>query len=481
MWRSLRFAMFGVALWVVACGYANAQGPRQLSQIKSIYVAPFEGPNGVQQLHDSLIKRLDKSGDFQLTNDKAQADAVLHGTGALWVRGYQAMNLRSPSTNRVPVYAGYLSVQLSSKDGEPLWSYLATPANLGWKTIVDDLTSTVVKQLIAARASLSAAQTSAATQQAAPTALIGAGATFPQPLYQTWFDTLRATRNIAVTYSGVGSGEGMRLLAEKKVDFAASEADPSADYQLDKVADQYLRIASVLGGVVPVYNLSGLRDDVHFTGELLADIYLGKITRWSDPRIAKVNRGLALPDKPIVVVHRADGSGTTYAWSSFLARSSPEWKMNVGNGLELAWPTGIGADGNLGVATTVLHTPNSIGYVEMVYAIQAQLAYGAVQNHAGEFVRADLETLSVAANSALNAAGAVTGALDPADKHAYPIATFTWLLVPQHMEPGPKKAALTELLRWGLSSGQKACSALGYSPLPKDLAQKQLALVEQWK
>jgi phosphate transport system substrate-binding protein len=475
-----RLPVVVAALWIVSGG-VQAEVQDQLTRVRSIYVEPLGGLNGAQLLRDSLIKRLEKSGDFQIVDNKAQAEAVLSGTGTLWVRGYNAMNLRSPSTNRVPVYTGYLSVQLTSKAGEPLWSYMATPGNLGWKTIADDLSATVVRHLAEARDSLSATPGAAGGKKSAPVTLSGAGATFPQPLYQSWFQTLKETRDISVNYSGVGSQEGMRMLAEKKVDFAASEADPSADHQMGDAGERFLKVASVLGGVVPVYNVPDLRDDIHFTAEVLADIYLGKIRRWNDPRIMKWNRGLALPDAAIVVVHRADGSGTTNAWSMFLARNSSEWKMNVGSGLQLTWPTGIGVDGNGGVAKTVRTTKYSIGYVEEVYAVQGQLTSGAVQNRAGEFVRADLESLGLAANSISSGSVAAVGALDPSDKRAYPIATLTWILVPRQVDDAGRKSALGEMLRWALTSGQKACSALGYVPLPKDLAHRELQKLEQWQ
>jgi phosphate ABC transporter phosphate-binding protein len=470
--------IIGAIVWT---GNAHGHGSSHLLQIKSIYVEPFTGIKGADLLHASVVKRLEKSGEFQVASDQANADAVLHGFGTLWIRGYNAINVRNPSGNSVPVYTGYLSVQLTSKDGEPLWSYLALPSNLGWKTIADDLASTVVKQLTAERDSLSAAQSASGAKIAAPTALSGAGATFPQPLYVAWFEMLRQNRNIAVTYSAVGSQEGMRLLADKKVDFAASEADPADDYELAQTAGQYLRVPSVLGGVVVIYNLPDLREDVHFTPEVLADIYLGKIKRWNDPQIKKWNGNLALPDAPILVVHRADGSGTTNAWSTFLARNSAEWKANAGSGLQIAWPTGIGVDGNQGVAKTVKQNQNAIGYVEQVYAIEGQIPYGAVRNQAGEFAHANLESLTIAANTAPDSTASIAGPLDSSDRRAYPITTLTWLLVPRQVDDAAKKSALAEMLRWTLTSGQKACAALGYSPLPKDLAQKQLQLVEQWK
>lgn len=472
-----------LALGVVAPPPAQAQKVRQLSQVRKIYVEPLTGLNGAKQLHESLLKRLEKSGLFQVVSNPAEADAVMKGSGTLWVRGYSAINVRDPAVNRQPIYGGYLSVRLTSADGEPLWSYLVTPSKLGWKTVVDDMTSKLVRQLTDATRTAPANPDAPTTGITKATALTGAGATFPQPLYQIWFEMLQELHGIAISYSAVGSQEGMRLLAEKKVDFAASEVPPSEDYKLAQTAESFLRVASVLGGVVPVYNLPNIHEDLRFTPDMLSDIYMGKITRWNDPRVTRWNRGVPLPDAPIVVVHRAEGSGTSYAWSSFLSRMSPEWKANVGSGLTLTWPTGIGAEGNAGVALTVKRSPNSIGYVEMVYAIQAELAYGAVRNRAGEFVRADLESLVVAANAAqLSQQGESDYApIDTPDKRAYPIATFTWLLVPRQMEDGDKKIALLELLKWALTSGQKACSALGYSPLPPELAKRELELVERWK
>jgi phosphate ABC transporter phosphate-binding protein len=451
--------------------------------VQSIYVEPLAGLNGANQLREALIKRLEKSGPFKLVDNPAQADALMKGEGGLWVRGYNAINYRSPADNRVPVYGGYLSVQLTNREGEPLWSYLVTPSNLGWKSVVDDMTSTLVKQLIAARVAPGTTTAGAAAASKLGATLAGAGATFPQPLYQSWFDSLRQSRNINITYAAVGSQEGMRLLAEKKVDFAASEVDPSEDYELAGSSGSFLRVASVLGGVVPAYNLPEIHQDLRFTGDVLADIYLGKIKRWNDPRIAKWNKNLSLPDAPIVVIHRADGSGTTYTWSAFLASASPEWKLNVGIGMLLTWPTGVGADGNVGVASTVKSTLHSIGYMEMVYAIHGQIAFGAVRNRAGEFVRADLESLGVAVIDVKVGPGPEpkSAPLEPLDKRAYPIATFTWLLVPREMAAGDKKTAVVELMRWALTSGQKACSALGYVPLPKELAERELGMVEAWQ
>ena len=242
------------------------------------------------------------------------------------------------------------------------------------------------------------------------------------------------------------------------------------------------RIASVLGGVVPIYNLKNLTQDLKFTPEALAGIYLGKITKWNDPTIKGPNKSAHLPDADIVVIHRSDGSGTTYAWSDYLSKTSAEWKTSVGAGLTLNWPVGTGVDYNEGVAATVQRTPNSIGYVELVYAIQHQLSFGAVRNASGEYIRADLESVAAAADSSLAGNSASPSSITNASgKDAYPIATFTFLLLPPQINDGRKKAALLELLQWVLTSGQKECSALGYAPLPHDLANRQWLALDSSK
>jgi phosphate transport system substrate-binding protein len=232
--------------------------------------------------------------------------------------------------------------------------------------------------------------------------------------------------------------------------------------------------ASVLGGVVPIYNLAGIARPLKFTPEVLAEIYLGKIKRWDDAKIRAANHGVTLPDSEIVVVHRSDGSGTTFVWSDFLSKISPEWKSAVGSGSELKWPVGEGAEHNEGVAVKVRETPNAIGYVEMVFALQHELSFGAVRNAAGEFVRADLASVTAAASSASGMSSdsriSITNAPGAG---AYPIASFTWLLLPERSDAA-HKSALNEMLVWVLTSGQKECSELGYAPLPRDLANREL-------
>ena len=247
---------------------------------------------------------------------------------------------------------------------------------------------------------------------------------------------------------------------EGEVDFAASDV-PSPDPDQSQPAEGFQRVASVLGGVVPIYNLKGLTQDIKFTPEILAGIYLGKITKWNDPLIKGPNKGVALPNSDIVVVHRSDGSGTTYAWSDYLSKVSVDWKTNIGAGITLNWPVGTGVEQSEGVAATVQRIPNSIGYVELVYAIQHQLSFGTVRNAAGQYVRANLENVAAAADSAKTRNAAPSSITNAPGKDAYPIATFTFLLLPQQVKDPIKKAALVRLLQWILISGQKGMFGAG--------------------
>jgi phosphate transport system substrate-binding protein len=263
-------------------------------------------------------------------------------------------------------------------------------------------------------------------------------------------------------------------LEEGKIDFGASDM-PLAS-KSDSAGHARLRqIPMVLGAVVPIYNLKGLRQDLNFTPEILAAIYLGKIKKWNDPQIKKVNGAASLPDADIVVVHRSDGSGTTFVWTDYLSKVSPEWKASVGSGDTVQWPVGIGAARNEGVASIVQSTPNSIGYVEFIYALQHELSFGAVRNPAGEFSKAEISSVIAAARASAapqpNSGVSITGSLG---RSAYPISAYTWLLLPEKESDSQKKAVLSELLRWMLTSGQKSCSALGYAPLPADVAKRAL-------
>ena len=240
------------------------------------------------------------------------------------------------------------------------------------------------------------------------------------------------------------------------------------------------RFATVLGAVVPVYNLAGVDRELRFTPEILAGIYLGKITRWDAREIRDVNRGISLPNAPIAVVHRSDGSGTTYAFTDFLSKTSPAWKAAVGVGSTAHWPTGSGAAGNDGVASLVQQTPNSIGYVELTYAIQMELSFGAVRNSAGAYVTASLESVAAAAQSAVATPGETSSIIDAPGKTSYPITTFTWIVLPDPVPPGERNG-VAQMLQWMLTSGQKQSSALGYAPLPRGVASQELKSLEQLK
>ena len=453
------------------------QTARDLSQVKTIYVAPLPNQHGSRELFASLVKQLRKSGKFQLLDSPGKADATLAATGQLWVKGYFEANPRSPGGSRRPVYGGFLSAELHGKDNHVLWSYLVTPTRFHWSSVPGDLSAELVKQLVIRVGRNEPASGFEESASLARTSLQGAGATFPAPLYEKWFESFEEKHpEVRVNYQAVGSEEGRRLLAEHKVDFAASDVPPDASGAQAETG--VVRIASVLGAVVPIYNLKNLAQDLKFTPEILAGVYLGKITRWNDPAIQSANKGVALPDADIAVIHRSDGSGTTYAWSDYLSKTNSEWRTLAGTGTSLTWPVGKGVEHNEGVAAIVQQTPNAIGYVELVYAIQHQLSFGLVRNRSGEFVRASLETVAQAAKAPATAEPRVSASItNSPEKGAYPIATFTWFLLPESIADPAKKSALSDLLRWVLTDGQRQCSALGYSPLPKEIVSQGLELI----
>ncbi|HUB33810.1 MAG TPA: phosphate ABC transporter substrate-binding protein PstS [Bryobacteraceae bacterium] len=308
---------------------------------------------------------------------------------------------------------------------------------------------------------------------AAALTLTGAGATFPYPIYSKWFNEYHKLHpDVEINYQSIGSGGGIRQVTEGTVDFGASDG-PMTDQQLAefkaKRGSEVLHFPTVLGAAVPSYNIPGVSAELNFTPEALAGIYLGKITKWNDPEIAKANSSVKLPANDIVVLHRAESSGTTYCWSDYLSKVSPEWKSKVGTATAVNWPVGLGARGNEGVAGQLKQTANTIGYVELIYALQNHLPYGKVRNAAGAFVKPDLASVTDAA------AGAA--AHMPADfrvsitnapgKNAYPISTFTWLLVPAKIQDPAKRKAVVDFLHWMLGPGQQMTEALAYAPLPK--------------
>lgn len=307
----------------------------------------------------------------------------------------------------------------------------------------------------------------------------GAGATFPYPIYSKWFDEYhKKDGNVQINYQSVGSGAGIKQVTEGTVDFGASDG-PMSDEQIKAFQDKHgfgvLHFPTVLGAVVPTYNISGVSSDLNFTPEALAGIYLGKITKWNDPAIAGANQGVNLPAADIVVVHRSDGSGTSYCFTDYLAKVSDEWKNKVGKGTSVNWPVGLGGKGNEGVTGQIKNAPNSIGYVELIYAISNKVPYGKVKNSAGDFVKADLASVSAAAAAvAKNMPDDFRVSItNPSGKGAYPIATFTWLLIPEKFSDGTKRDAMKGFLTWMLADGQGYAEQLAYAKLPKEVVAKE--------
>ena len=311
----------------------------------------------------------------------------------------------------------------------------------------------------------------------------GAGATFPYPIYSKWFSEYNKLHsNIQINYQSIGSGGGIRQVTEQTVFFGATDG-PMTDEQLKAAPGLLMHFPTVLGADVPVYNIPGVNAELKFTGPVLADIYLGKITKWSDAAIAKLNPGVKLPATDIAVVHRSDGSGTTYIWVDYLAKVSEEWKKKVGVATAVNWPTGVGGKGNEGVAGLVTQSPGSIGYVELIYAIQNNISYGSVQNTAGEFMRATQESVTAAA------AGAA--AKMPADfrvsitnaegKGVYPVSSFTWLLLYENPKDKAQAKVMVDFVKWMLTDGQKFAGSLGYAPLPDAVVKLEMAALAKIK
>ena len=313
----------------------------------------------------------------------------------------------------------------------------------------------------------------------------GAGATFPYPIYSKWFDEYhKKFGNLQINYQSVGSGAGIKQLTEGTVDFGASDV-PMNDDQLKSYSDKHgssvLHFPTVLGAVVPIYNVPGVSAALNFTPEALAGIFLGRITKWNDPAIAGANSGVKLPSTDIVVVHRSEGSGTTYIWTDYLSKVSPSWNTKPGKGASINWPVGLGGKGNEGVSGLIKQTPGAIGYVELIYAVQTKIDYGSVKNSSGAFIKADFNGVSAAA------AGAATtmpddfrvSITDAPGKTAYPISSFTWLLMPAKFADAAKRDALKGFIKWAITDGQSFAENLSYAKLPKEVVAKELKAIDK--
>ena len=308
---------------------------------------------------------------------------------------------------------------------------------------------------------------------AAQTKITGAGSTFSNILYTDWMLSYnKAHADVQLNYQSIGSGAGIRQFSDKTVDFGASDA-PMTDSAMAAIQGNVLHIPTELGGVPPTYNLPGVNAQLKFSGPVLADIFLGTITKWNDARIAADNPGTKLPDQDIVVVHRSDGSGTSFILTDYLSKVSPDWQSKVGKGTAVNWPVGLGAKGSEGVAATVKQTPGAIGYVELGYALANHLPVAAVKNKAGKFVAASVQSVTAAAAAALKTMQPTTdfrvSITDPDAADAYPISSFTWMLVHKDYDDAAKAKAIVQYTWWAVTAGQERCGELGYAPLPKAL------------
>lgn len=305
------------------------------------------------------------------------------------------------------------------------------------------------------------------------TTLNGAGATFPNPMYQKWFSEYHKVHpDIQFNYQSIGSGGGIRQVLAQTVDFGASDG-PMTDEQLSQAKTKILHIPTVMGAVVPAYNVPGVSGELKFTPEAISGIFLGKITSWNDPAIAKANPGVTLPNQSIIVIHRSDGSGTTYIFTDYLAKVSSEWQNGPGKGTSVKWPVGLGGKGNEGVAGMIRQMQGGIGYIELIYAVQNKIDYGSVKNVSGVFVKASLDSVTAAAASAKSMPADFRVSITNAPgKDAYPISSFTWLLIPEKSKEAAKGKILADFLTWMVDDGQKMTADLTYAPLPGNVAEK---------
>jgi phosphate ABC transporter phosphate-binding protein len=472
-----------LAITLVAALQLVGQPTEHLRDITNVFVDSLGDRPGASELRERIVMELEKSHRFHVVANQPEAQAVLTGTGEIWVKAHVSLNPRNRTINAdtQALCAGYLSIELRDKKGDTLWSYLATPHSSASPDVSRDLASLAVKKLLAAPDD---PVTAIPSDTIHATTLRAAGATFPYPVYAKWFETFhKRFPEIDIHYDAVGSEAGIQRLKEGTIDFAGSDIMITSDEFFAGGKPKFLRFPAIMGAVVPVYNLSGPgAKDLRFTPDVLAGIYLGKIRRWNDPQIAAVNRTAILPDREIDVVHRSDGSGSSYVWTDYLSKVSPTWKTGVGASGSPPWPVGKGAEGNEGVARLVRETEGSIGYVEYIYAITEHMSYGSVRNSAGRFVSPDLESILAAARDSSNriAEDFQTSITNAPAADAYPIASFSWFVAPARIEDADKKKALREFLQWMLGPGQNQAAALGYVSIAPDVLLREQHMLERF-
>jgi len=482
LWVSVVFALCGA---LTETG-VRAQTAESLASVKRVAVDWPETEKGSAAVRDRVLQKLKANSSVEIVGQSSEAQAVLRGKATIWTTGHMSLSTRGKGAEQT-VYSGFASLELGGKDGQVLWSYLATPRTRGWRTITEDLADQLANEFLEALGGKGNAERSRESAVGGTlrverqVSLSGAGSTLAAPMYQKWFESFRRLRpELTIHYAAVGSEEGINRVLAGQTDFGATEV-PLSEERLH--TSRLLQVATMVGAVVPIYNVAGASDGLNMTPEVIAGIFLGKIQRWNAPEIRAINKHARLPDEAIVVIHRSDGSGTTFAWTDYLGKVSDAWKASLGAGTTVKWPVGIGAEGNEGVATAVRNTANSIGYVEFLYALQHELNFAAVRNASGEYVKADLDSVTAAAKTAVLPAKGEFGIsiTNAPGKHVYPIATLTWLLIPVEGREAGKTAALQDLLRWVLTNGQRQCEGLGYSPLPGELANKELQAVAAGK
>src|SRR5215469_7277415 len=462
----------------IACSLLSVSAPAWQAKerpAKRLYVEPFATKEGAQKLREDLMAEVRRLGTFSVVSDEANADLILGGGGELWIKGYRSFSPRShmkmPS-NGTPIYGGYLSVELRNRRGITVWSYLATPGAAS-EDASRDISKRIAKRLAEGPIEPEA-PTTVITRRPSVT-LSGAGATFPYPVYQKWFKNFQTEDpGTAITYEAIGSEAGIRKLLTGNADFGASDSPEAIHALAPDQENKYLLFPSVVGAVVPIVNLPGVQESIAFTPEALAGIYLGKIKKWNDPILKQANHGIDLPDLAIVVIHRAEGSGTSYAWTDYLSKTSAEWKSAVGSGLSPKWPVGRAATGNDGVARLVKEFGGSIGYVEFIYALQNHLSYGRIRDQNGEFVEASLESIAAAVSHSPEIHDDFKGSIVNAPgEGSYPVTSFTWIVVPDRIADEAKRSAIMAFLRWMVGPGQRQAAALGYLPLPKEIVARE--------
>lgn len=473
------------------CGVLLATGVRAqtaetLTGVKRVAVDWAEADKGSAAVRDRVLQKLKVSSAVEIVGQASEAQAILHGKATLWVTGHMSLSGRAKSGEQT-VYGGFATMELSGKDGQVLWSYLATPRTRAWRTITDDLADQLAHEFVSAlhgkeKGESGGESVAGGKGGTAKIVLMGAGSTLAAPMYQKWFESFTRVRpELQVQYAAVGSEEGIKRVLAGETDFGATEV-PLSEERL-RASRRLLQVATMVGAVVPIYNVAGASGELNLTPEVIAGIFLGRIQRWNAPEIRAINKHARLPDEVITVVHRSDGSGTTFAWTDYLSKVSAEWKASLGAGMTMKWPVGNGAAGNEGVAAAVRNTANSIGYVEFLYALQHELNFAAVRNASGEYVKADLDSVTAAAKTMGIPANGEFGKsiTNAAGRHVYPIATLTWLVAPMEGRDTGKTEALRDLLRWVLTNGQRQCEGLGYAPLPGEFASKELQALGDWK